>query len=328
MIPRMPRLDLDDQSWRSRFVLTSDAVTAGERKQLSRLASAGGLERVRQGVYRRTDDPGAPTASSAQVAEARLREAVRAHHLADPRAVFTHASAASLWRLPRLEEWPTRVEVLTSSDDGGRSRGGVTRRRESVPAAIQMVEGIPTTSLTRTAVDLARSDGIASSVAVVDAALRGIRAVDGREFRADKDAMLRLLDLFPGSRGIARARWAIGFADARAERAGESLSRLQIHRLGLEAPDLQALFEDDEGLMEGDFFWESVGVLGEFDGFGKYLLLDPDPARSAVHAVLAEKRREDRLRRIPRVGAVVRWGWSTARDRAALGRLLRDAGVR
>jgi hypothetical protein len=94
-------------------------------------------------------------------------------------------------------------------------------------------------------------------------------------------------------------------ADGRADNPGESFSRVVLVQLGLAPDDLQVPVYDEEGLVGfADFGWQ--GVLGEFDGKGKYGVGDPsaDPDR-AVRKVWQEKRREDRLR----VGhEVVRWG--------------------
>ena len=131
----------------------------------------------------------------------------------------------------------------------------------------------------------------------------------------------------PISRAIRRGSFAIGFGDGRSGSAGESLSRVAIHRAGLPAPELQARFDDDRGLIGyTDFWWPEAGIIGEFDGLGKYRRDLSGQRRSPADIVVAEKRREDRLRSLgPRV---VRWGWSTARSVADLRDVLVAAGVR
>ena len=107
------------------------------------------------------------------------------------------------------------------------------------------------------------------------------------------------------------------------------MSRVQIHALGLPAPELQVDFHDHEGLIGTvDFYWRHLGLVGEFDGYSKY----GDKRRFARHlsaeeVLVAEKLREDRLRAV--VDGVVRWDWKVALDRHELGaRLARHGLVR
>src|SRR5690606_25157426 len=53
-----------------------------------------------------------------------------------------------------------------------------------------------------------------------------------------------------------------------------------------------------------DFFWEELGIVGEFDGMGKYGAGDP---RSTADSVRREKLREDAIRNLG--FEVVRWTW-------------------
>lgn len=310
-----PLIDRDDLSWMSDMILTSDAVTSGERSQLARAAADGTLRRLRPGVY--------TSAPESERPETRHRTLVRALSLTHPHITASHASAAALWRLPRLDRWPTSVEIAELAPSSRRSTRGITRRRTSLPFEPEVIEGIQVTGLDRATLDLIRSDSIASGVATADAALAGIRFIDGEVVHADREAMFAVLDSIPGQRGVEKARWVLGFADDRAELPGESLSRLQIHRLGMSPPVLGHCLEDGEGCMFPDFWWPEFGVAGEMDGRGKYLGVDAAFTRETV---LREKRREDRMRRLCR--GFVRWDWSVATNRPRLGALLRSAGVR
>jgi hypothetical protein len=115
-------------------------------------------------------------------------------------------------------------------------------------------------------------------------------------------------------------------ADETTESVGESRSRVLIHVLGLPAPVLQQSFHDAEGFVaRADFFWRECGVIGEFDGDAKYLddvLLGGNRTRSAI---LAEKKREDRLRSLGYI--VVRWDWTAVTDPPLLARKLAAAGI-
>ena len=69
-----------------------------------------------------------------------------------------------------------------------------------------------------------------------------------------------------------------------------------------------------------DFDWPELGRFGEFDGRGKYLRGEYTADMSIEQIVLAEKDREDRIRRHRPFG--VRWGWDIGRDPLKLHRHL------
>ena len=124
-----------------------------------------------------------------------------------------------------------------------------------------------------------------------------------------------------------RGAWATRFADPRSGSPGESLSRVAIHRLRLPAPELQVRVEDVRGLAGvADFYWPDIRLVGEFDGVGKYLREGLTGGREPGEIVMAEKRREDRIRATGR--GVARWGWDAARNPAKLRRILSERGLR
>ena len=92
------------------------------------------------------------------------------------------------------------------------------------------------------------------------------------------------------------------FADGRAESPLESVSRVACHELGLPAPEAQVeVWLGDELIARVDFLWRGQLTVGEADGKAKYL---------RVEDLWAEKRREDRLRRVGL--SVARWEWQEA----------------
>jgi hypothetical protein len=290
----------------------------GTVRELSRRCERGELTRLVAGAY-------IDTASwQALDADSQYRLRVKAVARLEPGAQLSHWSAAAMWQLPCLTRWPTTVHARTATSTGGVSTQRLRRHALGLDPDPTTIDGVQVTSLARTVADLASLPNMATAVGFLDAALAGRHR---RGARLDRDDIGRVFaaDLHPVS--PARARRALAFADSRAESVGESLSRVQIAALGFAPPELQVPFADDRGhIGRVDFFWRDAGVVGEFDGRVKY-----GPTRAfardiPAHEVLVrEKYREDRVRR--QVRAFVRWDWETARDRAALAHLLRDAGV-
>jgi hypothetical protein len=230
--------------------------------------------------------------------------------------VFAVTSAAAVWGLPRIEQWPDAVRVLVATE--GRGRGSsLVRPHVGREADTVRLGGIRVTSAARTVADLARTCSLPTAVAAADHALRhGLCSVD--ELLAEVDAVP------PRVRGRTTARLVGALADPLSMSAGESLSRVQMFLLNLPRPELQREVRDAAGLVGFvDFGWE--GVVGEFDGKVKYRVAEGASPEDAGEVVWLEKQREDRLRRQARV---VRWTWAVALDRARLGARLAEHGIR
>ena len=99
------------------------------------------------------------------------------------------------------------------------------------------------------------------------------------------------------------------------------LPDVKLHQLGLPTPTLQ--FEvRAHGVLLGrsDFAWEEHRLLGEFDGRIKYDGL-VRPGQSAADVIMAEKRREQRLRDAN--WWVVRWTYDSLNRPEELARTIR-----
>ncbi|WP_146244887.1 hypothetical protein [Curtobacterium sp. MCBD17_028] len=84
-----------------------------------------------------------------------------------------------------------------------------------------------------------------------------------------------------------------------------------MHDLGAPTPLLQARFTDARGTIGiVDFWFPDQGVIVEFDGLVKYRSPTVRAGRTPEQVVIEEKRREDRLRSVPGVRAVVRFVWA------------------
>lgn len=138
------------------LVTTAQAERRGvSRLQMSRLASAGHLRRVGQGVYL---DAGSPEGPFTHVQAAWLSAEpgrTAEERVADPGAqqvVVGGATAAFLHEVGDLQ--PEPVELLVDSARRSR-RPGVRYRRRRVPAGdVAMVAGLPVTTIPETIADL------------------------------------------------------------------------------------------------------------------------------------------------------------------------------
>ncbi|MDX5380290.1 MAG: hypothetical protein LPK92_04795 [Actinomycetes bacterium] len=84
-----------------------------------------------------------------------------------------------------------------------------------------------------------------------------------------------------------------------------------MYQIGAPIPDLQReSFVDGVLIGRTDFCWEVADCIGEMDGDVKYLGGGVSGGKSAEQVVLAEKHREDALRRL--VTAFIRFIWDDA----------------
>lgn len=112
---------------------------------------------------------------------------------------------------------------------------------------------------------------------------------------------------------------AMALADGRSGSAGESRTRWLLHWIGMPAPELQAVIRDAAGDLVAvtDFLFRDQWTVVEFDGALKY---------ATTADLVAEKRREDRLRELGYEVVRVTWadlehpGRVVARIRAAFAR--------
>ncbi len=304
----MPRTEVDAPD-----LLLARESSPSERTRLATRVRQGELFRVARGAYL----PAVRWSALDPDERYRVRiEAVAA--TIEPEAVFSHASAAALWRLPWLDGWPDQVHATMGPASGGRSEVGLHRQALSRRASVGTVGGLRVTTLARTVVDVAASCGFTAGVVTADAAL-------GRA-ELDLEELSWELARVPSRQGSARAQAVLGFADALSGSPGESVSRCTIRRAGLPAPTLQRRFERGGGRhWDVDFWSEEYGVISEFDGAAKYLDTELRQGRSAEEVVYVVKLREDELRRRSR--GFARWNMAVARSPQLLGRRLREVGV-
>lgn len=238
--------------------------------------------------------------------------------------VYSHHAAAAVHGIELLRDWPTTVDVTVDRASGGRSAGWLRRHAVGTPPLAHLVErnGLVVTSAARTAVDLARVLPFGDAVVALDSALRHR---DGGALTTADEVAAVLADL-EGGRRIARAHAASASATADADSVAESVSRLVIRELGFPTPTLQhEVATTDGGRFRLDFYWPGLDVGGECDGRAKYrdpVMLD---GRHPADVVIAEKNRENRLRRVLR--GLARWEPADAMQPASLFDILSLAGL-
>lgn len=266
-------------------------------RELRRATGAGSLTRLQRDAYVAR----APFAELLPSAQHRLRVVAVAQQMRGGSAVVSHLSAAVLHDLPlyRFVEQPVQVTLA----DGRRasSRPGLRRHvGRLTDDDVVDVDGILCTSVERTIFDVARTSPFEVAVACADGAVRG-ESVRDRTFdpvaqEGWRHRMAERVQSAPGSRGIVQARRTIASADGRAESVGESVSRLQLVRLGYAVEPQVAIAGPQGTTYFADIALPEQQVFWEFDGAGKYT----DPRirgdKSADDVFMEEKRREDWIR--------------------------------
>lgn len=309
--------------------------TTGDTRSLSRRYAQGELVRVRRGVYAAKDE------WVSLAPWERYLQTIRAVHLEQPQSAFCLNTAAVLWDLELLavpgyvhisgasRGHAGRRQPTTSAAPDGSGRTGITHvtaygthRHLGYTASVQR-GGLLVTPLPDTVIHVLARESFAAGVVLADHVISN-RRVSGP--RVSKDELFQAASQLPSA---ARRDWVarvLNFASPHSESAGESLSRAQMHLLGFPAPTLQAKFRQGGLLLaRTDFFWPRYRLVGEFDGDSKYLSDDYLGTRTARQAVLAEKKREDRLRAAG--FRVVRWDWATASEPSRFAACLRQAGL-
>lgn len=257
------------------------------------LRNSAHFHRVRTGVY------AARPAWDALRPWERYLARVHAYALVNSDAVFAYESAAALLGLPVFGE-PALIHVYALARTRSRRFGDVfVHSCVAVPETVTLGAHTMTTPATTTA-DLMRVLPPPFGLAVGDAAVSRVQG--GMLAVADLEAAAAAL---PNTRGRALRNLLLPMVDARAESPGESVSRAVIVWSGFEPPDLQRVFVTDGITDRTDFWWESAKAIAESDGYGKYVRAT---AEETLEGVLAEKRREDRLRRHCREFG--RWDWA------------------
>lgn len=294
--------------------LTRELTQRGfDASEIARMTRAGALVHLRRGAY------GEPMSGDTDARLEHLRLVRASVRLCSVDATVSHMSAAAAHDLPLWTDRLDRVHLTRDQPGGGRRRRYVVLHGLRLPPTDRTAVGdLSVTSVARTVLDLSCELPMRQAVAIGDAALR--RGVTSAELEEQ-------LRQAVGRTGIHAARRTIPFLDARSESPGESVSRVDLYRIGVPPTELQYDVFDDAGSFVGrsDFAWPEHRTLGEYDGRGKYQdLLRPD--QTAADVLWEEKAREDRLRDLG--WQVVRWVWQDLKEPERLRRRLLRAFAR
>lgn len=225
------------------------------------------------------------------------------------RQVFSHFSAAAIWGLPLYGFDSDRVHVVVPGEAPRSTRRVLRHSGDYDPSSLAEIGGLLCTDIDRTVVDLARVAPPELAIGCLDA---GLRLKFGRDVRHAQDgwreATLARLEMLCGHRGVRRAQRLIRMADGRADSVAESLSRLQLRRLGYEVEIQVEVPAPHGGAYHVDIEFLGLRLFGEVDGEVKYTDRSFRNGQSVEQVMLREKAREDWVRGTTG-NRMIRWGF-------------------
>lgn len=309
-------------SWCDEFIRVRDWRADGREAEVRHLVRTGTLIPVARGVARWARFAQDAMARGEHPRDDAFRARVRGSMLVAPRgSVVSHRSAALLWGMSSLAEWPDRVTHTVRPGLSGQSTRWVQRHTHALDAVVHL-DGMPTTTAARTIADVARLPDRVQAFGLAATGLhvpwRGRPLATLAEVRAE-------LERLGSARGVRAARLVLERVGTGCASPAEATSLLLMLDEGFVRPEQQVEFTDERGVMVVDCWWPEVGLVGECDGLRKYLRGDRGDGVAASSAVVAEKLREDRLRALGL--RVVRWTTETLRDARAFAALLATAGA-
>lgn len=309
---------------RSRQMLRTDGWS---ERDIARAVASGELTHLRRGWYMHTSEYAALWQESQHLAHV-----IAVFDDVEGTAAMSHTSAAVLWGLPLYRTPSHRVHMTTCAPTRVSSAPDVFRHVAPLaPDDVTVRLGIRTTTLDRTVFDLLRTMSPEAAIAAADAAER-LRALRGRMWDQDaaarwRDGIAARIDAARGARGIRQARMVSLLADGRAQLPGESVSRLQLVRMGFAVPRLQVpVPKQSDGHYFVDFGLDDVNAFGEFDGVGKYTDRALRRGLTIEQVLLEEKVREDWIRGLTQ-RRFARWGEEHIRTPGALASRLAAFGI-
>lgn len=267
------------------LLLRRDANAAGIQDiVLTRAVRAGALHRLRHGLYVRR------TVWDAASHEERHRLLSRAIiQLYDDDVVLSHASSAIWQGGPSWGVDLSMCHLTHRSGRGGRRHAKVVHHHGScTDDDLEVLAGVTVTTPPRLVVEVLSTDGTEAALVQANHFLHEQRMT--QDELADR---IRALRNWPGTLS---GETVIRLSDPAIETVAETRVSLLCFRARLPLPQAQVDILDADGEFIGrvDFAWLEERVIVEFDGLVKYR--QPHPGSSAAEVLIAEKRREERLR--------------------------------
>lgn len=243
-------MDLPDEPFRVR-----DAAKYGLNRRLrERLQREGVLVQPVRGVLMRSDDEGDPVRRAAAVALALPTGAA----VCGPVAAWLHGVDP---RAPWQKDDPLTLECVVPRGREPCDLPGVVCHVDILDAGdVANMDGVPVTSVERTALDVARTLAPHMALGVLDAlAHRSL---------VDLDRLAARVEEWRRRRGVLQARRLIQLCDPKAESFGESWLRLRILDARFPPPETQIWIADDDGvaLYRLDLGWPHLRIAVEYDG--------------------------------------------------------------
>lgn len=230
--------------------------------------------------------------------------------------VLSHVSGLGEYEAPAWGIDLTDVHVTRVDGRVGRHEAGVHQHCGRIlDGDVVTRNGIRVMSATRLALEVTTVVDVERALCVVNFLLHA-----GHTTQEQLRARYQTMECWPNT---LTTDIVLRLADPRIESVAETRCYHLFWRCGLPAPELQYEVRDVDGELIGrlDFAWPALGVWIEFDGHVKYE--QPlKPGQSASDVVLAEKRREDLIRR--RTGwRCIRLTWSDLEHPERTARMLR-----
>lgn len=284
----------------------AQAYAAGlSRDQVRQRTRSGAWRILARGVYERTHALRAATTPHDAARADHLRRAIAQCHAFARSSLAVHSAAVG-HGLPLFNRLPDDVAINVPFGNWNGTRDGLVIHRMTIPDEDLVAASVPSTSVARTCVDVARLLSLADGLAAADAALR-LELIEPLDLAAAAD---RCID----RRRMPRALLVALHASGRRESPAESGSWVYFLRNRVPLPSMQVELRNEHGdfVARPDFVWDGIKLVGECDGRLKYANADD---------LYGEKRREDAIRALGY--GVIRWGVTDLNDVALADRIRR-----
>jgi hypothetical protein len=272
---------------RGRVMLRGHLIDAGYTdRAIARMVRDGQWVKLRHGAYSEShtwsqlDDPDRH-ALVARAAAAQARTAV----------VVSHVSGIPYYEGPTWGIDLSSVHLTREDGKAGRCEAGVQQHSgEIAPGDIVERDGLPVMAATRLALEVTTVADLVPSLCVVSYLMH-----EGHTTAEQLAERYASMLHWPWT---LRTDLVLRLADPRFESVAECRVFHLCFHYGLPMPEPQyEITERGRVIAAVDFAWPDLGVFLEFDGKVKYEKL-LTPGQRASDVVFAEKRREDRVRRI------------------------------